>query len=68
MPEGAVEVVGMGAASTSFERVRGRAPPPFSPVVDVLFGMGVPWVVPLARLSTAELDSLASPFTLLKIK
>ena len=53
---------GMGAASTSFDRVRGRAPPPFSPVVEFVTGATA---VPFVLISVVELDSPASPFTLM---
>ena len=56
--DGAAATAGMGATSTSFDRVRGRAPPPFSPVVD---GAGAT-AAPLVRISAVE--SPASPFTL----
>lgn len=62
--EGALVFAGMGTVSTSLERVRGRAPPPFSPVAALLFVTGTPGV-PFVRLSVAELDSPASPFTLI---
>jgi hypothetical protein len=53
---------GMGAASTSFDRVRGRAPPPFSPVVEFVTGATA---APFVRISAVELDSPVSPFTLM---
>ena len=54
----------MGAVSTSLDRVRGRAPPPFSLTAVTLFDMGTTPVVPFARLSAPELDSPTSPLTL----
>lgn len=62
--DGALVVAGMGAVSTSFDRVRGRAPPPFSFMAELLLVVGAT-ATPFVRISAVELDSPASPFTLI---